>query len=78
MFVLNAAHGLFDVNALYLTPEVTTVLITAISGIAIAVGSTAVVLWRRAKKKAAQVFHIDENANKEVEEELVVKDESDS
>lgn len=78
MFILNTARGLFDINALYLTPEVTTVLISAISGIAIAVGSTAVVLWRRAKKKAAKVLHIDENANKEVEDEIVVKDESDS
>ena len=61
--------------ALYIDPTATSILLTSISGIVIAVGATAVVLWRKAKKKAAQVLHIDENANKEVEEELVIKDD---
>ena len=53
-----------------------TIVITSISAIAIAVGATAVILWRKAKKKVAATLHIDENANKEVEEELVIKDEN--
>lgn len=68
-------QGALATNALYIDPSAATILLTSISGIVIAVGATAVVLWRKAKKKAAQVLHIDENANKEVEEDIVVKDD---
>ena len=64
------------VTALYIDPAATTVIITSISGIVIAVGATAVILWRKAKKKVASALHIDENANKEVEEELVINTDS--
>ena len=67
---------IIPVTALYIDPAATTVIITSISGIVIAVGATAVILWRKAKKKVATVLHIDENANKEVEEELVVNTDS--
>ena len=63
---------------MYIDPAATTVIITSISGIVIAVGATAVILWRKAKKKVAKALHIDENANKEVEEELVVNTDADS
>ena len=62
--------------SMYIDPAATTVVITSISGIVIAVGATAVILWRKAKKKVAKVLHIDENANKEVEDELVIKTDS--
>jgi MFS superfamily sulfate permease-like transporter len=61
---------------MYIDPAATTVVITSISGIVIAVGATAVILWRKAKKKVAKALHIDENANKEVEDELVIKTDS--
>ncbi len=77
MFLFEIAHGLFEINSLYIDPTSATVLATSISGIVIAVGATAVVLWRKAKKKAAAVLKIDENANKEVEEDLVINEESD-
>ena len=67
---------IIPVTALYIDPAATTVIITSISGIVIAVGATAVILWRKAKKKVATVIHIDENANKEVEEELVINTDS--
>ena len=60
--------------AAYLDPAATSVLITSISGIVIAVGATAVIVWRQAKKKVATALHIDENANKEVEEDIVIND----
>ena len=63
---------IIPVTALYIDPAATTVIITSISGIVIAVGATAVILWRKAKKKVATVLHIDENANKEVEEDIVI------
>ena len=62
--------------SMYIDPAATTVVITSISGIVIAVGATAVILWRKAKKKVAKALHIDENANKEVEDELVIKTDS--
>ena len=62
--------------SMYIDPAATTVVITSISGIVIAVGATAVILWRKAKKKVAKALHIDENANKEVEDELVIKPDS--
>ena len=63
---------------MYIDPAATTVIITSISGIAIAVSATAVILWRKAKKKVSSALHIDENANKEVEEELVINADPDS
>ena len=62
-------------TAAYLDPSTTTILISSISGIVIAIGAGAVILWRKAKKKVADVLHIDENSNKEVEEELVIKED---
>ena len=67
---------MFPITAAYIDPAATTVVITSISGIAIAVGATAVILWRKAKKKVATALHIDENANKEEEEELVINADS--
>lgn len=63
---------IIPMTSMYIDPAATTVVITSISGIVIAVGATAVILWRKAKKKVATALHIDENANKEVEEELVI------
>lgn len=62
-------------TASYIDPSTTTILISSISGIVIAISATVVIVWRKAKKKVATALHIDENANKEVEEELVIKDE---
>ena len=62
-------------TAAYIDPTTTTILISSISGIVIAIGAGAVILWRKAKKKVADVLHIDENSNKEVEEELVIKED---
>ena len=62
-------------SSLYLDPAATSILLTSITGVVIAVGATAVIIWRKAKKKVAKVLHIDENANKEVEEDIVIKDD---
>ena len=59
-------------SSLYLDPAATSILLTSITGVVIAVGATAVIIWRKAKKKVAKVLHIDENANKEVEEDIVI------
>jgi uncharacterized membrane protein YqgA involved in biofilm formation len=61
-------------TALYIDPSTASIVLTSIAGIAVAISSTAVILWRKAKKKAANVLHIDENANKEVEEDIVINE----
>ena len=62
-------------TAAYIDPGATSILISSISGIVIAISATVVIVWRKAKKKVSNALHIDENAHKEVEEELVIKDE---
>lgn len=61
-----------SVNA-YLDPSVMTYAIQAIAGIVVAVGAAAGIYWRRAKKKLNDKLGIDENANKEVEDDIVIK-----
>ncbi len=65
------------INTLYIDPSSVSILITSISGIVIAVGATAVIIWRKLKKSVAKTLHIDENANKEVEEDIVINDDED-
>jgi hypothetical protein len=55
----------------YIDPSVMTYAIQAIAGIVIAVGAVVGIVWRRARKKAKQVLNIDENAKKEVEDDIV-------
>ena len=57
---------------LYVDPSAVSIIITSISAIIAAVGAVAIVLWRKAKKKVGKVLNIDPNANKEVEEEIVI------
>ncbi len=59
----------------YLDPSTTTYIIQAIAGIAIAVGAFVAVYWRKAKKKVQNALHIDENAKKTMEDEIVVTDD---
>ena len=62
----------------YIDPSSVSILVTSIAGIAVAVSTTVVILWRRAKKKVANVLHIDENTGKEVEDELKLVDEAET
>ena len=55
----------------YIDPSVMTYTVQIIAGVAVAVGAVAGVLWRRAKKKVQDKLGIDENANKELEEDIV-------
>ncbi len=55
----------------YIDPSVMTFAVQVIAGVAVAVGAVAGVLWRKAKKKVQDKLGIDENANKEVEDDIV-------
>lgn len=61
---------------LYLDPSAVTALATSVTAIVVALGATFIILWRKFKKGVSKTFHIDENANKEVEDELVINDAS--
>lgn len=52
--------------------------IPLIAGIAVAIGSWVYLHFRRAKSKVSKTLGIDENAGKEVEEDIVIKDEEDT
>ena len=60
---------------LYIDPAATTALVSGITAIVVALSATFIILWRKFKKGASKVFHIDENKNKEVEDDLVITDE---
>ena len=59
----------------YIDPSQVTLVIQVISGIVIALGATFYVVWRKIKKKASKVLGIDENAGKEVEEDIVIDEQ---
>ena len=57
----------------YLDPSVSTYAIQAVAGIIVAVGAAAGIYFRKAKKKINDKLGIDENAKKEVEDDVVIK-----
>ena len=59
----------FDITA-------TTAVISAVAGVAVAVGAVIIVWFRKAKKKVSDKLGIEENQNKEVEEEVVRTEKS--
>lgn len=48
-----------------------TYAIQIIAGIVVAVGAVVDIFWRKAKKKVADKLGIDENAKKEVEDDII-------
>ncbi len=69
---------MFTQSFLYIDPAVMGSVATALVGVGIAVGSTILLWGRMAKKKVAKTLHIDENANKTVEEDIVINDEAEA
>ena len=64
-------------RTLYIDPSAVSIVASSVSGIVIAVGAAFAIWWKKVKKKAAKALHIDENAHKEVEEDLVINEGSD-
>lgn len=58
-------------NILYIDPSAMTYTIQIVAGVVVAAGAVVGVLWRRAKKKVQDKLGIDENAGKEVEDDIV-------
>ena len=57
----------------YLDPSATSILLTTITGIVIAVSTTVIIWVRKARRKVSKALHIDENAHKEVEDDVVIR-----
>ena len=62
-------------NLCYIDPAATSVLISSITAIAVALGATFIIIWRKMKKGVRKTFHIDENAGKVMEDDLVILDD---
>ena len=57
----------------YIDPSVMSYTVQAIAGVAIALGVVFGVVWRKIKKGANKALDRDENANKEVEDDISEK-----
>lgn len=72
MYVMSCLTVAMSSNvSAYLDPSVMTYTIQVVAGILVAVGAVVGIAWRRAKKKIQDKLGIDENAKKEVEEDIV-------
>lgn len=58
----------------YLDPSVMTYTVQVVAGVVVAVGAVAGIYWRKAKKKVQDTLGIDENAKKEVEDDVIETD----
>ena len=59
----------------YVDPSVMSYTVQAIAGVAIALGVVLGVVWRKVKKGANKALGRDENSGKEVEEDIVAKED---
>ena len=48
---MELVFNVFQPAAMYIDPAATSVLITSISGIIVAVGTVAILMWRKTKKR---------------------------
>ena len=60
---------------LYIDASAVSIIIPAIAGVAVGVGSWLFLRFRRAKSKVSKKLGIDENAGKEVEGDVVIIDD---
>ena len=68
---------MFGVNGkAYIDPSVSTYIIQAVAGLVIAIGAVVGVYFRKMKKKVNKKLGIDENKNKEVEADDILKENS--
>ncbi len=59
-------------NLLYIDPSSVTIIASSVTAIVLAIGASAIIIWRKLKKKVEKTFKIDPNKGKDVEDELVL------
>ena len=64
-----------SLQLLYVDPAAVSILLTSITAIVLAIGASAIIIWRKLKNKVQKTFKIDPNSGKEMEEDLVITDE---
>lgn len=65
-------NQIFETNiGCYLDPSVMTYAIQVVAGVIVAVGAVVGIYWRKARKKVQDKLGIDENAKKEVEDDVI-------
>lgn len=62
----------------YVDPSVMSYAVQAIAGVVIACGVVFGIVWRKVKRNAQKVLKIDENADKEVEDDILIIDSGDA
>ena len=70
-FALCLSIALSTFASAYLDPSVMTYTIQVVAGLVVAVGAVVGVYFRKAKKKVQDKLGIDENAKKEVEDDII-------
>lgn len=60
---------------LYVDPSVVSVAAAAIAGVGAAISAAIIIWWRKAKKKVAEKFHLEEKSIKETEGEVTLIDD---
>lgn len=69
---MDLLYSMFSLNiGCYLDPSVMTYAIQVVAGVIVAVGAVVGIYWRKAKKKVQDKLGIDENAKKEVEDDVI-------
>lgn len=63
-------------NLLYIDAAATTAIVSAATAAVVAFAAWGIIQWRKFKKGVSKILHVDENANKEKEEDLVITDET--
>ena len=63
-------------NLLYLDPAAVSVLLSSITVIVLGIGESLIIWWRKFKKKVNKTLNIDPNKGKEVEEDLVITEDT--
>ncbi|MBQ8426425.1 MAG: hypothetical protein IJX16_01540 [Clostridia bacterium] len=63
-------------NLLYLDPAAVSVLLSSITVIVLGIGASLIIWWRKFKKKVNKTLNIDPNKGKEVEEDLVITEDT--
>ena len=70
--MINVLNQMFSVNiGGYLDPSVMTYTIQVVAGVVVAIGAVVGIYWRKAKKKVQNKLGIDENAKKQVEDDVI-------
>ena len=59
----------------YLDPSATTYIVQAVAGVAVVIGTVAVMYWHKAKKKVQKALKLDEHSSKAKEADVVVSDD---